>query len=204
MSKQIVIIGAGGHGKVVADIVMLSGDTVLGFLDDGKAPGETVCGIPVLGPVSAYVHFPDAWFLVAVGDGTLRERLVSRMNGVKWHMAIHPTAVISPMETEIGEGTVVMANAVVNPCARIGSHCIINTGAIVEHDNEIGNFSHISVGAKLGGTVKIGEKTWVGIGAAIKNNVTVCGDCVIGAGAVVVRDITVPGTYTGTPARKIK
>lgn len=200
----MIIIGAGGHGKVVADVVMAAGDQVVGFLDDGKAVGEKICGISVLGPVSAYKNYPDDWFLVAVGDGTVRERIVSRMSGVKWHTAIHPSAVVSPMETEIGEGTVVMANAVVNPCAEVGRHGILNTGAIVEHDNEIGDYSHISVGAKLGGTVKIGEKTWVGIGAVIKNNVTVCGDCVIGAGAVVVRDINAPGTYIGTPARKMK
>lgn len=99
------------------------------------------------------------------------------------------------------QGTVVMANAVINPGAVIGKHCIINTGAIVEHDNTIEDYVHVSVGAKLAGNVHVGRKTWVGIGATVKNNVSVCEDCMIGAGAVVINNIVEKGTYIGIPAR---
>ena len=121
---------------------------------------------------------------------------------MRWYTAIHPSAVISALDTEIGAGSVVMANAVVNPSAHIGTHCIINTAAVVEHDNRIGDFSHISVGARLGGAVSIGAHTWIGIGAAVGNNVSICDHCIIGAGGAVIHAITESGTYVGVPARK--
>ena len=204
MSKQVIVIGAGGHGKVIADIVRNSGDTVLGFLDDNTQPPETICGIPVLGKVESYVNYPEAWFVIAIGNGTVRQKVAERLGSVQWYTAIHPSAVISPMGTAIGEGTVVMAGAVINPCAVIGKHCIINTQASVDHDNKIGDYTHISVGATLAGTVTVGNTVWVGAGAVISNNISVCDDCMIGAGAVVVRNVEETGTYVGVPARKIK
>lgn len=200
MAEKVVIIGAGGHGKVVADTVLRSGAQVLGFLDDSR--GGSVCGIPVLGKVEDYGNYKDAAFVLAVGNAAVRQRLAESMVGVRWYTAVHPAACVSALDVSIGEGSVVMANAVVNPGAVIGRHCIVNTAAVVEHDCVVGDFAHISVGAKLGGTVTVGESTWVGIGAAVKNNVTVCPGCMIGAGAVVVKDITQPGTYMGVPARK--
>lgn len=204
MKQEVIVIGAGGHGKVVADIVRSCGDTVLGFLDDGRQKGECLCGIPVLGKIEDYVNYPDAKFLVAIGGSAARRSVAARLEGVRWHTAIHPNAVISTMDTHIGEGSVVMAEAVVNPCATVGRHCIVNTGASIDHDNQIGDYTHISVGAHLAGTVTVGENVWVGIGAAVSNNLTLCDDCMIGAGAVVVRSITEPGTYIGVPARKVK
>lgn len=204
MSKQVIVIGAGGHGKVIADIARSCGDTVLGFLDDSLAAPESVCGIPVLGRIENYVNYPDTRFVVAIGNGEVRRKVVQRMEGVRWYTAIHPSAVISPMETAIGEGTVIMAGAVVNPCAVIGRHCIINTKASVDHDNRIGDYTHISVGATLAGTVTVGQTVWVGAGAVISNNLSVCDGCMIGTGAVVIRSIEETGTYVGVPARKIK
>lgn len=198
MNENVIIIGAGGHGKVIADMVSCAGDRVLGFLDDGKA------GTQVLGPVSDYVKYPEAAFIVAIGSADARRRVVQQLKNVRWYTAIHPKATVSAADVTVGEGTAVMAGAVINPGAKIGRHCIVNTGAIVEHDNRIGDFAHISVGAKLAGTVTVGENTWIGIGAVVSNNVSVCHDCLIGAGAVVVRSIEEPGTYAGVPARKIK
>lgn len=203
MKKNVIIIGASGHGKVVADIIQACGDTVLGFLDDAANLPEKICGIPVLGPVAEYSKYSDAAFVIAIGNASVRKKIAESMAGAVWYTAIHPSAVISSMETAIGEGTVVMANAVINPCTTIGRHCIINTSAVVEHDNQIGDYTHISVGAKLAGTVMIRENTWVGIGAVVSNNLSVCSGCMIGAGTVVVKDITEPGTYVGVPARKI-
>lgn len=204
MSKKVIIIGAGGHGKVIADIVQRSGDTVLGFLDDDRTLPPMVCGIPLLGTIDDYVKFPDVLFVIGTGKMGSRRIISQRLNGVQWYTAIHPNAVICPMETEIGEGTVVMAGAIVNACAQIGRHCIINTGAIVDHDNRIDDYSHISVGAKLAGTVSIGEDAWIGIGAVVSNNISICGGSLVGAGAVVVHSIEEPGTYVGVPARRIK
>ena len=202
MNEPVILIGASGHGKVAADIVRAAGDQVLGFLDDGSK-GESFCGYPLLGNTADYGKFRDASFLVSIGNAAVRKRIAEGMSGARWYTAVHPRAVVSPMDTEIGEGTVIMANAVINPGVRIGKHCIINTGAIVEHDNIVEDFAHISVGAKLAGTVHIGSGTWVGIGAVVSNNLSICGGCMIGAGAVVIRDITEPGTYVGVPAGRI-
>lgn len=203
MSEQVIIIGAGGHGKVIADIVRSCGDSVLGFLDDSPNPSTSVCGIPVLGRSEDYVNYPEAKLVIAIGNGAVRRKVAQRLTDARWYTAIHPSAVISPMGTAIGEGTVIMAGAVVNPCAIIGKHCIINTKASVDHDNRIGDYTHISVGATLAGTVTVGDTVWVGAGAVVSNNISVCADCMIGAGAVVVRSIEEPGTYVGVPARKI-
>lgn len=202
MSDNVILIGAGGHAKVIADMVLKSGDHLIGFLDDDTEKTE-VMGCPVLGPIGAWREFTgEAMFLLALGSSSLREKLAGQMK-VRWYTAIHPAAQIGA-DVVIGEGTTVMANAVLNPGARIGRHCIVNTAAVVEHDNQIGDYVHISVGARLGGTVQIGKGSWVGIGAVIKNNVSVCGGCMVGAGAVVVKDLAAPGVYVGIPARKVK
>ena len=190
--KNVVIIGASGHGKVVADIVAASGDKLIGFLDDDLTKNP-------LGYISDYSKYMDCYFVIAIGDAATREK-ISKLP-LKWHTAIHPSAIVSPSVT-IGEGTVVMPNAVINAGSSVGKHCIINTSSVVEHDNNIGDFSHISVGAKLGGTVSIGKSCWIGLGSSISNNVTICDCCVIGAGALVIHDIHESGTYVGVPAKK--
>ena len=204
MNERVIVIGASGHGKVVADIVRISGDTLLGFLDDNETLPPEIAGIPVLGKVADYAKYPDVSFIVGIGNSAIREKIVRQLGDVRWYTAIHPSAVISALDTQIGTGSVIMANVVINPSAHIGEHCIINTSAVVEHDNRIGDFTHISVGAKLGGTVSVGAHTWVGIGATVSNNVSICDHCMIGAGAVVIRDTKESGTYVGVPTRKIK
>lgn len=194
MNREVIIIGASGHGRVIADIVRASGDILLGFLDDDPAK-------KTLGPVSDHVKYPGAEFVVGIGNAAARERISSIP--VKWYTAVHPAAVVS-LSASIGEGSVVMPCAVINADAVIGRHCIVNSGAIVEHDDRIEDYAHISVGAKLGGTVSVGRKTWVGIGAAVKNNVSICADCVIGAGAVVIHPIEEKGTYIGVPAERMR
>ena len=202
-SERVVIIGAGGHGKVVADIVNSCGDTVVGFLDGGNVPDQIV-GFPLLGSDKDYKKYIDCKFIVAIGSADIRERIVASMPDAKWYTAIHPHAVISPFETSIGEGTVVMANAVVNAGTKIGKHCILNTACVVEHENIIEDYVHISVGAKIGGIVKIGYKDWIGIGATVINCVDICENAFVGAGAVVIDDINEAGTYVGVPAKKIR
>ncbi len=204
MSEQVIVIGGGGHAKVVIDCIQSAGDVVVGILDDALPVGTKVQNIPVLGKVSEFGAYTDYKFITAIGNNLTRARLSVLFDGkADWYTAIHPSAVISRY-ARVGEGSVVLANAVVNASARVGAHCIINTSAVVEHDNFIDDFVHISPLASLGGTVKIGKLTHVGIGAVIKNNIEICSDCIIGAGAVVVKNITEKGTYVGVPARSLE
>lgn len=203
MNKNVVIIGASGHGKVIADIIIKSGDRAAGFLDDAENLPESILGIPVLGRVRDFSKYEDCSFVIAIGSAKVRERISSMLGQkVQWYTAVHPAAVISSLGVEIGEGTVVMANAVINSGAHIGRHCIVNTAAVVEHDNMLEDYVHISPNAALAGTVTVGKRTHIGVGACVRNNLSICADCVIGAGGVVVKDIKEPGTYMGIPVRK--
>ncbi len=204
MSEKVVIIGASGHGKVIADIIISSGNFVKGFLDDcDDIQGKSILGFPVLGKVSDYKEYADCEFIIAIGNPYIRKKIAELLD-VKWHTAIHPKAVISKLGVEIGEGTVVMANAVINPDTKIGKHCIINTSAVIEHDNRLEDFVHISPNATLAGIVTVGTCTHIGAGASTKQVINIASNCTIGAGAVVVDDISESGTYVGVPARKIK
>lgn len=203
--KAVIIIGASGHGKVIADIVNKSNDKIIGFLDDNPDISNEFVGFPVLGTISKYKDYIDqAEFIIAIGNAIVRKKIAEQLCEVKWYTAIHPTAVISEIDVTINEGTVIMANAVINPGAVIGKHCIINSSSVVEHDDFIGDYSHVSVGAKLAGTVCVGELSWIGIGACVSNNINICEGCMIGAGTVVITDITEKGTYVGAPAKRIK
>lgn len=202
--KKICIIGASGHGKVVADIAILNGYEIIGFLDDNSDVKELM-GFPVLGKITdAEEYIGQTDFCVSIGNASIRKNLMSSLmeKGATFPTLIHPNAVVG-MNVEIGEGTVVMAGAVINPEARIGQGCIINTCASVDHDCIIHDYVHISVGARVTGTVEIKEFTWIGAGAIIKNNLHICGGCTIGAGAVVVKDIQKSGVYVGIPAKEL-
>lgn len=199
--NRLIIIGASGHGKVVADIARLSGYTDIAFLDD--APGlEEVSGYPVLGAVPTFPAYSQDDFFVAIGNSDIRRRIQDEIasSGARLVTLIHPSAVVA-QDVAIGEGTAVMAGAVINPSVRIGRGCIVNTSASVDHDCVIGDFSHISVGAHLAGSVSIGNDAWIGAGAVAINNIRICSKAIIGAGAVMVKDATVPKVYIGVPAR---
>lgn len=155
MDKNVIIVGAGGHGKVIADTVLLSGNRIVGFLDDDPSIGKSFTGFPVLGRVNDFENYLDCRFVIAIGNADVREKIANRLQGVRWYTAIHPSAVISKLDVRIGEGTVIMANTAVNAGTVIGKHCILNT----EQDNQIDDFVHISVGARLAGTVHVGKKT---------------------------------------------
>ena len=202
MYKDVIIIGASGHGKVIADILVKSGIKIIGFLDDDISINNLL-GYKVLGKLDDIeIYKNDASFIIGIGSNQIRKRIAENYNQLIWHTAIHPTAQIG-LDVEIGEGTVVMANTIINSSTRIGKHCIINSGAIVEHDNVLSDFVHISPNASLGGNVIIEELTHVGIGATVKNNINITSNCIIGAGAVVVKNILISGTYIGVPVRKI-
>ena len=206
MHKNLIIVGASGHGKVVADIAEKSKvyDCVM-FLDDDKAKKE--CGgFPVIGGMEqVYRWYENSDFFVAIGDNSVREQLYSELKkrGVPLAVLIHPTAVVG-RNVRIGNGSVVMAGAVINSEVQIGEGCIINTCASIDHDCVLGNYVHVSVGAHLAGNVHIKDNTIIYAGATVINNIRIVGNCIIGAGAVIVENVSEMGTYVGVPAKKIK
>lgn len=196
MKNKLVIIGAGGQGRVCADIARLMGYAEIIFLDDGAPNAE--------GKVSDYLRYlPDADFFVAIGNGAVRRKIQTMLeeNGAPVATLIHPNATVA-QDVKIGQGTAVMAGAVINPGAVIGCGNIVNTCASVDHDCRVGDYLHIAVGARICGTVTLEDDSWIGAGAVIIQNLSVCAGCMIGAGAVVVKSITEKGTYMGVPARK--
>lgn len=201
--KQLVIIGASGHGRVAADIAAKSGYDSIVFLDDNGAV-QSCGGYPVMGESARFIEY-ECDFFVAIGNPQVRQRIHEKLlrAGKRVATLIHPFTAIAE-DVTIGIGSLVAAGAVVNPGAVVGSGCIINTCASVDHDCVIADFVHVAVGAHVAGTVRIGERTRVGAGAVVSNNLTICGACVIGAGAVVIRSIAESGTYVGVPAEKIK
>lgn len=202
MQKEVIILGAGGHAKVIAEIITKSGDEVIGFLDDNEAVQgkEIYLGKKVLGKISDVTNYPNAYAIIAIGSNNVRRMLAEKCD-LKWYMAIHPSAIIAS-DVKIGEGTAIMPGVVINPGSVIGKHAIINTCVSIDHDNIIDDYVHISPGAHLAGTVHIKEGSWICTGAAIINNITIAKDVIAGAGAVIIKDIEESGTYIGVPARK--
>lgn len=204
MNKQIVIIGASGHGKVIADIAHKNGYTDIVFLDDNRSVNECN-GYSVVGTSEQFDNYRDGVFIVAIGNPKTRQKTQQTLGkaGMRIATLVHPNAVIGE-NVILGEGTVVMAGAVINSCSKVGSGSIINTCASVDHDCCVGDYVHVSVGAHVAGSVTIGERTWIGAGATVSNNIDITGDCMIGAGAVVIHNLTDSGTYIGLPARRVE
>lgn len=198
---KLIIIGAGGDGKVIADIAEKKGYKEIAFLDDNQEI-KTCLNYPVLGKIENIIKYYNADFVVAIGNPKIREKIQKKIlkEGLNITTLIHPNAVIG-RNVSIGKGTVVMAGAVINPDTVIGEGCIINTGSTIGHDNNLSDYVHASSGSHLAGTVSVGKYTWIGVGACVKNNISICDSCMIGAGAVVVKDIMVSGTYIGVPAK---
>lgn len=198
--KTLVIVGASGHGKVLADIADKTGYERIYFLDDNENVKQC-SGFPVIGKCSE-IQSIEADIIVGIGNANMRKQLQEKLVDKNIVTLIHPNAVIG-RGVNIGIGTAVMAGAVINPGAVIGDGCIINTCSSIDHDCLIGNFCHISVGSHLCGTVVLGNNVWIGAGATIKNNISICHDSIIGVGAAVTDNIIEAGTYVGVPARKI-
>jgi sugar O-acyltransferase (sialic acid O-acetyltransferase NeuD family) len=198
--NKLIIIGAGGHGKVVADIARLNGYEDIFFLDNNPDMKECA-GYPVVGPDTMISELSGDVF-IAVGDARIRRRLMNQYEEREFPVLIHPHAVIAN-SVLFGAGSVIMAGVVINPGVRVGKGCIVNTSSSIDHDCIVGDFVHISVGAHLCGTVTVGEITWIGTGVTVSNNVNICSSVCIGAGAVVINDIEENGTYVGIPAKKV-
>lgn len=202
MNKSIVIIGAGGHGKVIADIAKLNHYDQILFLDDNTSI-KTCVGYPVVGTINDMFNYPDSDFIIAIGNSSIRQKIQGELEaaGLSVVSLIHPNAVIGS-NVSIGSGSVIMAGVVINTETKLGKGCIINTCASVDHECILHDYVHVSVGAHLAGQVVVGKQTWISAGATIINNISIVDNCMIGAGAVVVKSITEAGVYVGVPAVK--
>ena len=204
MRNKLVIIGANGHGKVVADIALATRQyKEIVFLCNFERKTECM-GYPIVGKNEDAISFvEEADFMIAIGESEIRRTLMEKLMKQGAHMAtlVHPSAIIGS-RVEIGVGTVVMPGVVINAEARIGKGCIVNTASSVDHGCVLEDYTHVAVGAHLCGLVSVGTNTWIGAGATVINGVHICGDCIIGAGAVVIKNIKESGTYVGVPAKR--
>lgn len=200
----VLIVGAGGHAKVVADILRCQGATVLGYVDDDASLWGTLrLGLPVLGGIDGWAGHAPAGLVMGVGGNAARQAVVRRLGEPAaglWRSAVHPDATVAA-SVRLGEGVVIAARAVVNPDTVVGDHAIINTGATVDHDCMLGAYSHIAPGAHLAGGVEVGEGALVGVGASVIPYRSIGPWATIGAGAAVVRDVPGRVTARGVPAR---
>lgn len=207
---ELVVFGAGGHGKVVADVARSAGWCVACFVDDSPArAGSTFFGLPVL-PWDALVSgetLQSDRLVVAlgIGDNSARERAFGRAQalGLALPALVHPRATVAPSAV-LGDGTVVMAGAVVNPDAQVGVGVILNTGSVVEHDCVVAEFAHLSPGSSLGGAVHVGRLTHLGLGATVLPGVRIGDRVRVGAGGAVIRDVQDDLTVVGVPARPVR
>lgn len=208
-----MIVGGGGHAKVVLDALLASGMAEpLGILDaDERRAGRTLLGVPVLGGddrLPEAVRMGATHYVVAIGSiGRCQPRIEAARRcdaaGLEPLAVRHPRAVVSEHAT-VGKGCQIMAGAIVQPGAVLSEHAIVNTGAIVEHDCSVGAFAHVATGARLCGNVQVGDQAHIGAGATIRQGIIVGFQAIVGAGAVVVGDVAPDTTVVGVPAKPVE
>ncbi len=202
--SRLAILGAGGHGKVLADIAELTGWDVVDFFDDRWPEIKGLECWTVAGNIE--ILFSDLQcyqgVIVAIGNNAVRLHKLEQLqqHGARLISLIHPRAVISRY-AKIADGCCIMANAVVNPFVELGTGCIINTGATVDHDCVLGKAVHVCPGANLAGEITVGDCCWLGIGSSVKQQVRLGKNVMVGAGATVVNSISDNLTVVGTPAK---
>ncbi len=198
---RFVIIGAGGHSREVADLVVACGHEISGFVDDAVTGAHRPTGLPVLDDVE---QFDADALTIAVGDTVARACIYDSL--VAWHslpVLVDPSARVS-VYADIGAGSQVMQNVVVNSTARVGVNTILNVGCIVAHDCVVGDHSHLALGAILSGGSAVGDRSLIGAGAVLLPGVRVGADCIVGAGAVVTHDVGDNTRVAGVPARPVR
>jgi len=196
---KLVLIGAGGHGKVVADTAEACGYRDIVFVDQRWPKQQNNGRWPIVATVDLITDEP---LFCSIGDNAVRARIFDELKLKTAPVLVHPSAIISP-SVQIGAGTLIVAGAIVNADTHIGAGVILNTGCSVDHDNILEDFVHISPGARLAGGVNVGACSWIGIGAVIKEGVTIGRDVVVAAGAAVVKDVEDGSRVGGVPAVKI-
>jgi sugar O-acyltransferase (sialic acid O-acetyltransferase NeuD family) len=207
---RVIVVGAGGHGEVLANIVQeqaqLCGDMrVVGFVDDDpRLCGRQILGLPVLGKLDCLSGITHDAIVVAVGANCQRQLLCSVLVARGEHLiaAVHPSALIAS-DVVIEPGAMICAGAIVGTGSRIGTAAIVNTAATVDHHTHVGAFAHLAPGVHMGGEVRIDEGALVGIGAVVLPRVRIGKKAVVGAGAVVTTDVSDGATVIGVPARVV-
>lgn len=204
--KRLAILGAGGHGKVVADAAILAGFDEIIFFDARWNKQNVHMGFQVVGSEQEILggKFSFDAAVIAIGDNSIRARWGSRFREYSLPMAtiIHPAAVIS-RSASIGPGSVVFAGAIVNASAVLGEGCILNVASTVDHDCQLGHYVHVASGANIAGEVNIGRESLIGVGAAVRPLTAIGSGVTIGAGAVVIRSVDDGLVVAGNPAREL-
>lgn len=206
-SKRLLVVGAGGHAKVVVEVARAAGWTPVAAVD--RAGIGEVLGVPIRGTDESIAPLWESGeidaALVAIGDNNLRHRLATRVRALECPTPsiVHPSALISP-SARIDNGTVIMAGAIINASASVGRDCIVNTAAVIEHDCILGEAVHAAPRSVMGGSCSVGRLTLFGIGATARPGVRIGSQVVVGAGAAIVSDIPDGWVVGGTPARRIR
>lgn len=205
--RRLVILGASGHGRVVAAAAIAEGWEVLGFADADPTLRGTVLGRLEVAATHDeelldWLRGSGASLILAIGQNRVRAKVFARLSarGVTWARVVHPRSWLAPGVT-VGEGSVVCAGVVVQPGARVGANVILNTSCSVDHDGVLHDHCHLSPGVHLGGTVEVGEGTWLGVGVSVRNNLTIGPWATVGVGAAVVADLPADVVAVGVPAR---
>lgn len=208
MNKPIIIIGNGGHGAVLTDILLANNKEILGFTAPKKETNSF--GLKYLGDDESILSFPPESIELVLGLGSIKPTSIRsniyhffKDKGYSFSTCIHPNAIISP-SASINEGVQIMAGAIIQPRANISENSIINTGAVIEHDCKIGKHVHIAPGVVMSGNVQIGESSHIGTGAKIIQNITIGNYVMVAAGAVVIKNIESKKTVMGIPAKEVK
>lgn len=208
MAQQLIIIGAGGHGRVCAEIAGRCGYAVTGFCDPAFALGEWIDGVPVIAEDDERLlaeWTENAQLFVALGDNARRAEIGEQalQHGIALATLIDPSAIVSD-SAQISAGSVVMANVVVNAHTRVGAHCILNTACTIDHDGNLANGVQVGPGVHAAGGVSVGERATLGIGAALIPGVRVGYEATVGAGAAVIADVPDGVAVAGVPAAPIR
>ena len=206
MSIDLIIIGAGGHAVSVTNVALSCGYSVIAYVENDKKE-SFLLGRPIISTDACYRSYPNHNYCVAIGDNSVRERLVDDLKAAlpdaKFPTVVHKSSVIG-LASEVGSGTVVMPNANIGPNSKVGSFCIVNTNSSIDHDCSMKDFSSIAPGVITGGNVVIGKRSAISIASAVKHGVTVGNDTVIGANSYVNKDVEGEVVAYGRPSKTIR
>ncbi len=204
-SKKIIVIGGGGHSKVVISTLLELGYRVIGVLDDDiNKKDSKILNFPILGPIELLKSGNFEHGIIAIGDNKVRKEIADKFKDCcKWISVVHPFSFVH-QSVEIGEGTVVFAGSVIQTDVIIGNHVIINTGVTIDHDCKIGNFAHLAPGVNLAGGVLVEEGSFLGINSSVIPYKRIGKWATVGAGGVVIQDVPEFTTVVGVPAKPIR